>query len=136
MNTVQKENLRCVGEGNFLEESLDLLERRCVENKIHRRFLLYAIFDNPPVSTLIKIRKLERAGKRTTHGDGQIPKVVLFVLVEWRLPLSKSQKRWVDLNDIYSKEVLNIRKWKTVSRNLRVERNHQGGKDSTYVVTP
>jgi endonuclease/exonuclease/phosphatase family metal-dependent hydrolase/ribosomal protein S28E/S33 len=76
---------------------------------------LYTIFDDPEVSTLIKLRKLQWAGHVVRMDDERIPKRALKGKAEGKRPVGKPRKRWQDSIDADSKSLLRFSNWRTRS---------------------
>ena len=78
---------------------------------------LYSIFDDPEISTLIRLKKLEWAGHVERMDDDKIPKRLLKRHPEGRRPPGRPRTRWEDSIDADSESLLGLRNWRTRSLN-------------------
>jgi hypothetical protein len=88
------------------------------------RYELYTQFDEPSLSNIIKLKRLQWAGHVQRMEGKNIPKRILESNFIGKRPVGKPRKRWVNAVEIDSREILKVRNWKRESLDKRVWRRY------------
>jgi hypothetical protein len=85
---------------------------------------LYKQFEEPSISNVIKLKRLQWAG-HVQRMDGKcISKSILESSFIGKRPVDKPRKRWINAVKIDSKEILKVINWKRESQDGQVWRRH------------
>lgn len=117
-----------------IEERVNRFERkvlRCIlgptrEDGIWRRRYnseLYEIFDDPELSTYIKINRLRLAGHVIRMDDNRIPKRLMLAEISGNRPVGRPRRRWMDSVTADAEELLNVRNWRQAARERQPWKN-------------
>lgn len=117
-----------------IEERVNRFERkvlRCIigptrEDGIWRRRYnneLYEVFDDPELSTFIKINRLRLAGHVIRMDDNRIPKRLMVAEISGNRPVGRPRRRWIDSVTADAEAMLNIRNWRHAARDRQSWRN-------------
>jgi hypothetical protein len=117
------------------ELALDAFERKILrrilgpmkENntwRIRYNSELHKQFDEPSISNIIKLKRLQWAGHVQRMDGKRTPKRILESNFIGKRPVDKPRKRWINAVEIDSKAVLKVRNWKRESQDRQVWRRH------------
>jgi hypothetical protein len=85
---------------------------------------LYKQFDEPSLSDIIKLKRLQWAGHVQRMEGKRIPKRILESNSFGKRPVGKPRKRWINAVEIDSREILKVRNWKRESLDRQVWRRY------------
>jgi hypothetical protein len=85
---------------------------------------LYKKFDEPSISNIIKLKRLQWAGHVQRMDGRRIPKWILESNFIGKRPVGKPRKRGINAVEIDSKEILKVRNWKRESQERQIWRRH------------
>jgi hypothetical protein len=77
---------------------------------------LYKLYDEPEVSEMIKLKRLQWAGHIQRMNKEHIPKKILYITIGGRRPAGKPRNRWIDAVEEDVKKFMGVRNWKRVAQ--------------------
>jgi hypothetical protein len=93
---------------------------------------VYKQFEEPSISDIIKLNRLQWAGLIQCTDEKRILKRILDSNIVGNRPVEKPRKRWVNAVEIDIREILKVRNWRRESLDKQVRRRHsKEGKGST-----
>lgn len=106
MNTFERKDLRRIFGAIRMEEKW----------RTRHNAEVYELYEDPPISTQIKLRKLQWAEHVQKMEPDRIPKRALESGMEGRRPIGKPWTHWIDSIDMDSRALLQRSNWRTVAR--------------------
>jgi hypothetical protein len=81
-------------------------------------------FDEPSLSNIIKLKRLQWAGHVQRMEGKRIPQRILESIFIGKRPVGKPRQRWINAVEIDSREILKVRNWKRESLYWQVWRRY------------